>query len=450
MRFPFIKYLLGCLVLAYGCNSKKTLINEGTWKLGGAYIKIVNDTSYIELGADYDESYGLFYQKGDTIQFKNYRKDHKFLIEERHKHSIFLRNIQEDSIYKMEVVPNYHWINSDRHLSPPEQNFEKLWQDFEKDYAFFALRDVDWKELYEIYRPKISSTTHDSTLYRYMTEMLSLFDDGHVRLDRLKEDERPFVSAKQPSNRYYRIFNADERKEINEITKQTLFDNGCTGYKTIGRGAISYCQSDEFGYLKITRFGGYGDINLEAALDSIMNTMQDKPMMLIDVRVNFGGQDYIAYQFADRFADKKRVGHLERQRNGPDYEDFTEYEITYLNPEEKKGFRDKPVYIITNSAVFSAGEIFVLSLKGIPNVTVVGNNTKGMLSSMLERHLFNGWDYTLSNQRIYTRDTICYEKYGVPPDVTFLQTKEHIKLRTDSIILKTLNLNKIPLSKLNN
>ena len=63
-----------------------------------------------------------------------------------------------------------------------------------------------------------------------------------------------------------------------------------------------------------------------------------------------------------------------------------------------------------------------------------------MLSSMLERYLFNGWDYTLSNQRVYSRDSICYEKIGVPPDIYLLQTKAHIETREDSILLKAIDM----------
>ena len=31
----------------------------------------------------------------------------------------------------------------------PEVNFEELWQTFHKRYAFFELREVDWKKQYE-------------------------------------------------------------------------------------------------------------------------------------------------------------------------------------------------------------------------------------------------------------------------------------------------------------
>ena len=43
----------------------------------------------------------------------------------------------------------------------PEANFEELWQTFHKRYAFFELREVDWKKQYETFRPH---TTTDGQL----------------------------------------------------------------------------------------------------------------------------------------------------------------------------------------------------------------------------------------------------------------------------------------------
>jgi carboxyl-terminal processing protease len=47
----------------------------------------------------------------------------------------------------------------DSTLSFPEKNFEVLWQTFVDNYAFFKVRNIDWKKTYQQYRKRVSSGT---------------------------------------------------------------------------------------------------------------------------------------------------------------------------------------------------------------------------------------------------------------------------------------------------
>lgn len=64
----------------------------------------------------------------------------------------------------------------------PEANFEELWQTFHKRYAFFELREVDWKKQYEIFWPKVTKGTTDEELFSILCEMLAPLKDGHIKL----------------------------------------------------------------------------------------------------------------------------------------------------------------------------------------------------------------------------------------------------------------------------
>src|SRR3982074_2088566 len=65
----------------------------------------------------------------------------------------------------------------------PERNFEILWNTFHNRYPFFELRNVDWKQQYERYRPKVTTTTTDEELFDIFSGMLDPLDDGHVELE---------------------------------------------------------------------------------------------------------------------------------------------------------------------------------------------------------------------------------------------------------------------------
>ena len=44
-------------------------------------------------------------------------------------------------------------------LSGPEENFEYLWNTYDRNYALFGPKRVDWDALYRIYRPQVTAQT---------------------------------------------------------------------------------------------------------------------------------------------------------------------------------------------------------------------------------------------------------------------------------------------------
>lgn len=64
----------------------------------------------------------------------------------------------------------------------PEKNFEVFWQTFEDNYAFFKLRNIDWKATYKKYRWKVDSTTSDDSLFSILSQMVAPFNDDHINI----------------------------------------------------------------------------------------------------------------------------------------------------------------------------------------------------------------------------------------------------------------------------
>src|SRR5215471_119683 len=67
-------------------------------------------------------------------------------------------------------------------LSPPEKNFEYLWQTYDRNYALFGAKHIDWKALYKVYRPKVTAKTTDAELFDVLAGILGNLNDNHVRL----------------------------------------------------------------------------------------------------------------------------------------------------------------------------------------------------------------------------------------------------------------------------
>jgi C-terminal processing protease CtpA/Prc len=89
----------------------------------------------------------------------------------------------------------------------------------------------------------------------------------------------------------------------------------------------------------------------------------------------------------------------------------------YYAPDTGPGFDADQVFVLVGPAIISAGECIALYLGNLDKVVVVGEDTMGVWSNTLVRHLPNGWEFTLSNERIFSPDDINYEAVGCPPDV---------------------------------
>ena len=64
----------------------------------------------------------------------------------------------------------------------PENNFEIFWKDFDRYYAQFSLRNIDWDSVYALYRPQISPSTTDRQLFNILSNIVLGINDKHVCL----------------------------------------------------------------------------------------------------------------------------------------------------------------------------------------------------------------------------------------------------------------------------
>ena len=53
----------------------------------------------------------------------------------------------------------------------PDNNFEIFWTDFDRYYAQFNIRNIDWDSIYTVYKPQISSNISDRQLFNILSEI---------------------------------------------------------------------------------------------------------------------------------------------------------------------------------------------------------------------------------------------------------------------------------------
>lgn len=314
--------------------------------------------------------------------------------------------------------------------------FDFMWQTFDEYYAFFELRNVDWATQYETQLPKVGEVTNDESLFELLADLISPIDDGHVFLgsnDRgfspaiergiNGELERGFEAQNEiadPDVWVDGIFDQFEsvltsRMDEGSIVEQgpltwATLENGSTGYLFIS-GMQGYVLDDEGESINASAIDELAAAN--AIMDSAMADLASTTRLIIDLRLNGGGMDAIALNFAQRFVSERQLAFSKTARS----RDFESVAVeAWLEPPATGAYLN-PVTMIVGANTASAAEVFAIPLHRLPQVTVIGERTFGILSDILVKPLPNGWVAELSNEVYLDAQGVSFEGVGVTPGI---------------------------------
>ena len=276
----------------------------------------------------------------------------------------------------------------------PERNFEIFWQEFNDFYALFEVKNVDWNALYSAYRPFITAQTTQQKLFEILSIMLENLNDRHVSL------VTPFAKFKSGTN-------GVERNTIIRINFEEIHEQGSLVYGII---------RDHIGYILIPTFSVESIKNWERDIDAVLEQLHNTSGVIIDLRLNPGGFAHISRATMARFIETPLVYGYAQFRNRPSWSDFTPLFELQIEPAGVRQYT-KPIALLVGKNTASAAEHFVLALRELPYITVVGSPTAGVLGSTKQGQLPNGWTYQLTISKVVSADMISYEGTGIPPDI---------------------------------
>jgi hypothetical protein len=251
---------------------------------------------------------------------------------------------------------------SQRPDNSPPGNYAVFWQTFAEHYAFFALRQVDWQEVDRNFRPRVSASTKPDQLFEIFRQMIEPLHDAHTGIEA------------QDSGKEFDGWRNDPNHLESEQWKRA--EAGING-RYIRGGLRSFCNrhvqfgmlDQALGYLRITAFYGYVDQYtyasalraLQSALDAIFRDAQTWKGLVVDVRLNHGGDDPLGIEIASRLTGRKYLAYSKVTRNNLNGAlHFTKPQETWVLPSTGPGFHGNVALLIGPDTV-SAGETFAMA-----------------------------------------------------------------------------------------
>lgn len=289
--------------------------------------------------------------------------------------------------------------------------FDAVWREFDLQYSMFALKGVDWDSARAVYRPRALAAPTDAALASVLGAMLLTLHDRHVSLS--PKGAGPTISFRTATDSAPSTF--DEAL----VERRYLSNGGTSSGGHVRFGIVT----PGVGYLRIASFEGAG---WAGEVDAVLRALGTVASLIVDVRSNPGGGHDLAVDIAGRFADRTRTFGMVRIRNGPRHDDLSAPIAEVVRPAGPKQFAG-PVYVLTDRKVYSSAEDFVLAMRALPQVVVVGDTTAGSSGRPITRELPNGWTYRLSTWIELTPAGDPVEDAGLAPAV-------HVASRRDDLL----------------
>lgn len=279
----------------------------------------------------------------------------------------------------------------------PFVNFDYLWNEIDRKYSYFELKNIDWNAIKNQYRPLINPNTTEEELFEILSNMLNELKDDHSNLF------SPFNFSL-----YNVAFTGQENYRQRTIEEFYLPDIWTTSVFSHG-----FLDNGNLGYI---RYKSFLDDFSETDLDFILNRYQHTKGIILDLRQNLGGSIFNIPKILSRFLETKTLVAYSITRNGPNHNDFGEREYFFITPYSGIKYL-KPIIVLIDRGSYSATTFFALATKAFLNIRLVGDTTGGGGGLPNGGQLPNGWTYQFSISQLLDLNGDNFAESGVPPDI---------------------------------
>ena len=281
--------------------------------------------------------------------------------------------------------------------SDPKENFEYLWNQVDRHYSYFDVKNIDWNEVKTRYNDSITADMGEEELFRVLGNMMNELRDDHTNL------VSPFnISMYEVMLNYQPNYN---ERTIRDYYIPEMIHTGSLMHNFLDGDSIAY-----------VRYASFVSPVTDEDMDFVLQRYANTKGLILDLRANGGGNLMNIPIIMERFVDERVLTGYSETRNGPGYDDFSAAEGFFYNPHD--GIRySKPVIVLVDRGSYSATTFFSLTTKALDNVTLLGDTTGGGGGLPNGGQLPNGWTYRFSVSRLLDLNMVNYAEQGVPPDI---------------------------------
>ena len=272
--------------------------------------------------------------------------------------------------------------------------FDSLWEAFDREYAMFGLRDVDWDAVRARFRPLAAQCDTAWDLGCVLSAALAPLDDRHAWVKVGGE----IVPHEQPALRH----NANFKAVMAELGPMTQPRRGINWGRT----------SDGLGYVSVSALD---TDDLVGHFDRALEELGDTVGLILDLRFNSGGDETLAQSMAGRFVAQPVTYATQRYRDGAARDALGPWTERVLAP---RAWRyEAPVIVLVGPAVMSSAEGFTLMMDACPDATLVGAPTAGSSGNPRTLELVGGVTATVPRWLAADARRRPFEAVGIQPDV---------------------------------
>lgn len=336
----------------------------------------------------------------------------------------------------------------DGYQQNPELTFSIFNQIFEEYYIDFDLQNVDWTGLKQTYSVGITQESTNLDLMIAMDAMIKPLRDAHTSItsefgivsynnkqvlrERLVEEFANTEGLPYPipgeivTDQMLESLQGFMLDSI-ELQKKLILDYAEDESSVTFRadGDVFWFVNEGIGYLHIGKMIDYhpdndyaddlqNDTNELASLDQILDEalldLQNVDGLILDIRTNNGGHEFVSLAIANRFTDGNVLAYTKKHgKTSPEVE-------VYLMPRGDVRYTG-PIALLVSASTVSAAETFALSMSELDNVVLIGEATQGAFSDIMNWVLPNGFELGLSSEYYYSANGSWLEGQGVPVDI---------------------------------
>lgn len=302
----------------------------------------------------------------------------------------------------------------------PVNTFNDLWDNVDKKYSFFNVKNIDWNAAKSTYGARVQDGMSEEALFDVCADMMNELKDGHVNIiSTLKTSSYKPLFLDVPENYNLRLIIDNYIGAEYETTGPFSYGRIISGEKT-------------FGYIY---YGSFESLFTTEQLEFVLKKFDSADGLIIDVRNNGGGFANLVPLFVSSITSESKVLYKTFAKNGEGHGDFAE--AVEISSDPNSYNYKKPIALLTNRGSFSATTFFSTSCKPLSNIIQIGDTTGGGGGVPAGAQLPNGWNYRFSVTKTQLLDGYEVEN-GVIPDFPIWMDPIGEQNGIDSIIEEAL------------